>query len=102
MTGHVFHPGHEDLHGVTVVVEGASGRTWVGRYHERTPRGVQLLDAASHESVPADPELSAWIARQLKFGVRAEHKVVVVPLAEVARITRLMEWESGPPRAAGR
>jgi hypothetical protein len=102
MPGHVFHPGHEELHGVTVVVEGASGRTWVGRYHEQTPQGVLLHDAASHDAAPAEPDRAAWIARQLKFGIRAEHKVVVVPLPEVTRITRLVEWESGPPTATDR
>jgi hypothetical protein len=99
MSGLVFHPGHEELHGVTVVVEGTSGRTWVGRYHERTPAGVVLHDAASHgPAVPGDgADRDGWIARQLRFGVRAEQKLVVVPAAEVARITRLMAWEEGPP-----
>jgi hypothetical protein len=96
MPGHVFHPGHEELHGVTVVVEGASGRTWVGRYHERTPRGVVLHDAAHLDPGGAGAERDEWIARQLKFGIRAEHKVVVVPPDEVIRISRLPEWEGGP------
>ena len=102
MTGHVFHPGHEELHGVTVVVEGTSGRTWVGRYHERAPAGVVLHDAASLG--PAAPggtaDRDGWIARQLRFGIRAEQKLVVIPPAEVGRITRLMAWEEGPPAGA--
>ena len=102
MSGHVFHPGHEELHGVTVVVEAASGRTWVGRYHERTPAGVVLHDAASHDpAVPGgESDRDGWIARQLKFGIRAERKLVVIPPAEVGRITRLMAWEEGPPAGA--
>ena len=28
VSGHVFHPGHDELHGVTVVITGASGRTY--------------------------------------------------------------------------
>jgi hypothetical protein len=102
MSRHVFHPGHEELHGVTVVVEGASGRIWVGRYHERTPAGVVLHDAASHDPAApgGEPDRDGWIARQLKFGIRAEQKHVVLPPAEVGRITRLVEWEAGPPTGA--
>ena len=54
MSGMVFHPGHEELHGITVVVEEASGRVYVGRYHERTDRGVLLLDASLHDPSNGD------------------------------------------------
>jgi hypothetical protein len=102
MSGHVFHPGHEELHGVTVVVEGASDRTWVGRYHERTPAGVVLHDAASHDPTApgSEPDRDGWIARQLKFGIRAERRVLLLPAAEVGRITPLGAWEAGPPPGA--
>lgn len=90
--GHVFHPGHEALHGITVVVTGASGRLYVGRYHETTDRGVVLHDVATREpDDPVSPE--DWIGRQLKFGVRAAERVKVVPGAEAASIARLVEWE---------
>ena len=49
MTGHVFHPGHDELHGVTVVVSGASGRTYVGRWHEKGARGITMRDVAIHD-----------------------------------------------------
>ncbi len=90
MSGFVFHPGHEELHGVTVVVEGASGRTWVGRYHERTPAGVVLHDVAVHDPATAALSRSAWIERQMEFGVEADHRHLVVP--DASRITRLIEW----------
>jgi uncharacterized alpha-E superfamily protein len=95
MPGHVFHPGHEALHGVTVVVEGPSGRTWVGRYHERTERGVLLLDVATHDPVTATLPRAAWLERLLRFGVKAETKTVVVPTDEASRITRLADWDRG-------
>jgi hypothetical protein len=100
MSGHVFHPGHEELHGVTVVVEGASGRTWVGRYHERTARGVVLHDAAGLDAGAAGADRDGWIARQLKFGIKAEHKAVVIPPDEAIRISRLVEWEGRPSAGA--
>ena len=94
MSGHVFHPGHEDLHGVTVVVEAPSGRTWVGRYHERNERGVLLHDAAVHDPATAAISRPDWIARLMQFGVKAEHRQVVVPDSDAGRITRLIEWTS--------
>lgn len=93
MSGHVFHPGHEELHGVTVVVEGGAGRTWVGRYHERTERGVLMHDVAVHDAANAELPRSAWIERLRKFGIRVEQRAVTVPGDQAGRITRLGEWE---------
>jgi len=93
LSGHVFHPGHEELHGVTVVVESPNGVAWVGRYHERTDRGVLLHDVAIHDPTSADQTRDVWIQRLLKFGIRIDQKHVVVPDAEASRIVRLQEWK---------
>jgi hypothetical protein len=93
VTGHVFHPGHEALHGVTVVVEGTSGRTYVGRFHETNEQGVVMHDVGVHDPADAEFRRDAWLARQLKFGVRADHPLLVVPSQEAHRISRLVEWE---------
>jgi len=93
MSGHVFHPGHEELHGVTVVVESGSGRTWVGRYHERNERGVMLRDAAIHDVSSAAQPRDAWIEQQIKFGIRAEARHLLVPGDQASRISRLMDWK---------
>jgi hypothetical protein len=90
MTGHVFHPGHEELHGITVLVDGKSGRAYVGRYHETGPRGVVLHDVAVREP-DAVLGRTEWIARQHKFGVQASHKHLIVPADEVAAIVRFVE-----------
>lgn len=87
MTGHVFHPGHEELHGVTVLVTGTTGRSYLGRYHEQAERGVVMHDVAVHDA-GSTIALDAWLARQHKFGVKVEHKQFVVPAAEVAEIRR--------------
>ena len=92
MSGHVFHPGHEELHGITVVVEGSSGRAWVGRYHETTPKGVVLHDVSLHDSGSAARARAEWIQQQRKFGVRVEARFVLVPAGEAVRITRLNDW----------
>jgi len=90
----VFHPGHEALHGVTVVVEGSSGRLWVGRYHETTERGVVLHDVAIHDSATVSESRERWIERLRKFGIKVEEPFVLLPAKEAGRITRLTEWRS--------
>ncbi len=90
-TGHVFHPGHEELHGVTVVVEGASGRTYVGRYHERVERGIAMRDVATHDPGTAGQDRDTWLARLRKFGVPPEQKFLVIPSGEAGPIRRLAE-----------
>lgn len=90
MSGHVFHPGHSELHGITVVVETQGSRTYVGRYDSEDPQGVHMLDVGVHD---ADSELTKeeYVKKSAKFGVRSQHKHVVVPADQVARITRLGE-----------
>ncbi|HVQ48064.1 MAG TPA: hypothetical protein VMS62_14645 [Gemmatimonadales bacterium] len=92
MSGHVFHPGHSALHGMTVVVETAGAATYVGRYDREDSAGVHLLDVGVHD-VDSAIAKEEYIKRSSKFGVRGEHRHVVVPAAKVARITQLGNWE---------
>jgi len=57
MTGHVFHPGHEPLHGVTVVVEGETGSL--------VPPGEVKALTEALATLMGDPDL------RKKMGVRA-------------------------------
>jgi hypothetical protein len=95
MSGHVFHPGHSDLHGVTVVLETTGDALYIGRYHEETPGGVLLHDVAEHRPVDGGPSREEFFRKTLKFGVRAQHRHLVVPGGEVQRITRLVDWPQG-------
>lgn len=90
MPGHVFHPGHADLHGITVVIETTGSRTYVGRYDSQDERGVSMLDVGVYDE-KANNTLSKeeYVRKSAQFGVRSEHKHLVVPSDEVARITRL-------------
>jgi hypothetical protein len=97
MSGHVFHPGHEPLHGVTVVVEGASGRTWVGRYHETNDQGVVLRDVAIHDPATATLPRGAWVERLRTFGVQVDEPRVILPVNEASAITPLPEWNDSAP-----
>lgn len=89
MSGHVFHPGHSELHGITVVLETTGDAVYVGRYHEETPKGILLHDVAEHRDQSTRGE---FLQRTMKFGVRADHRHLVVPVNEVARMIRLVEW----------
>jgi hypothetical protein len=89
-SGHIFHPGHAELHGITVVVETHDARTYVGRYDREDERGVHMLDVGVHEA-SADLPKEEYLRKSAKFGVRSEHKHVIVPSQQVARITRLGE-----------
>jgi hypothetical protein len=90
MSGHVFHPGHAELHGITVVVETRGSRTYVGRYDSEDEQGVHLLDVGVHDEGP-ERSKEEYIRKSATFGVRSDHKHLVVPSGEVARITRLGE-----------
>lgn len=91
MSGHVFHPGHEELHGITVLVDGKSGRAYLGRYHEQAERGVVMHDVGVHDPATESLDRQAWLARQLRFGVKVDHKQLVVPPNEVGSIRRLAD-----------
>ena len=91
MTGFVFHPGHQELHGVTVVLDATDGRTYVGRFDREDERGVLLRDVAVWDAATAHQSVDDFLARTLKFGVRAEVRQLVLPSAEVRGVRRLAE-----------
>jgi hypothetical protein len=92
LSGHVFHPGHHELHGITVVLETDGSLTYVGRFDSEDAAGVHLLDVGVHDGAGGGSR-DDYVRRSARFGIRVERKHVVVPKAEVARITRLAELE---------
>jgi hypothetical protein len=93
MTGHIFHPGHEALHGITVVLESTGGATYIGRYDREDESGVHLLNVSLHTAGVDDPSPEAFVRRSARFGVRADQKHLVIPTAEVLRMRRLADFE---------
>lgn len=91
MTGHVFHPGHHELHGVTVVLETHGSRTYVGRFDSQDERGVHLHDVGVYDASAAAGSKEEFLRRCDKFGIRSEHRELVVPGVEVAGIQRLID-----------
>jgi hypothetical protein len=90
MPGHIFHPGHAELHGVTVVVETRGSRTYVGRFDSEDEHGVHMLDVGIHDEQTGGPK-EEYLRRSAKFGIRTEQRHVIVPSDQVVRITRLGE-----------
>jgi hypothetical protein len=91
MSGHVFHPGHSELHGITVVVETTGSCTYVGRYDTEDELGVHVLDVGVHDKARDTTSVEEYIRKSHQFGIKRERKHLVVPTAEVARIRRLSE-----------
>lgn len=91
MSGHVFHPGHHELHGITVVLQTTGTRTYVGRFDSEDPRGVLMHDVAVHDAAAGGPSWEEFLRRSAKFGIRADQKDVLVPGDQVVRITRFAE-----------
>jgi hypothetical protein len=91
MTGFVFHPGHHELHGVTVVLETTRGITYVARFDNQDEHGVHLLDAAVHDPGVAPQPVKEFLERIRKYGVKPGRKHLVVPAFEIARILRLSD-----------
>jgi hypothetical protein len=89
MSGHVFHPGHEELHGVTVVLDTTDGRVIVGRYHDTEAGRLRLHDVAVHDPRATGVSKEDYLRKTIKFGLRTEQKFLAVPAAEVTALTPL-------------
>jgi hypothetical protein len=50
-----------------------------------------MLDVGVHDEGTAGLSREEYIKKSARFGIRSEHKHLVVPSAEVARVTRLGE-----------
>jgi len=87
-SGFVFHPGHDEWHGQTVVVYTRGPRVVAGRWD--AVQGGQLLmrDAAVNDE-PATRD--AWVAELRKFGIPVQHSTFVLPHADVERVVRLRD-----------
>ena len=89
MSGHVFHPGHHALHGITVVLDTTGPVTYVGRFDTQDESGVHLLDVAVHDRSDPAASREEFLRRTLKFGIPVTRKHVVVSSADVATLVPL-------------
>lgn len=84
-----FHHGKGDLHGITVVVHGRDGRTWVGRCDTIDAAGVHLHDADLHEPATAAQPREQWLSNAVAWGIWPRLPHVLVAAHDVVRVERL-------------
>jgi hypothetical protein len=89
VTGHVFHPGHHELHGITVVVETSGPATYVGRFDSVEAQEILLKDVGVHRSDVAGMSKQEYLERSARFGIRVEHRQLRLASEQVSRITPL-------------
>jgi len=89
--GHVFHPGHDEWHGQTVVVYTSGPRTVVGRWDSIVGDEVRMMDVAVHEDAASDETRDAWVARLKTYGIPAEHPSFTLPHCSVTEVKRLRD-----------
>jgi len=94
MSGHVFHHGHDELHGITVVARHVDGTVFVGRFDQEDQGKILLLDVSTQPAAP-EGEIATFLARTMKFGVRVDRKHLAIPTTELTSVTPLQEAVAG-------
>jgi hypothetical protein len=89
MSGHVFHPGHHELHGITVVLETSGSHVYVGRFDKQDSQGVHLIGVSVFDPATATQSRDEFLVRTTRFGVRQDRPHMLIPNEEVVRITSL-------------
>ena len=87
-SGFVFHPGHDEWHGQTVVVYTRGARVVAGRW-DAVQGGELLMRVAAVHDDPASRE--AWVRELRQFGIPVQHRTFTLPHAEVERVVRLRD-----------
>jgi len=88
MTGFVFHPGHDEWHGQTVIVYTKGARVVAGRWDAVQGGELLMRDAAVHED-PVTRE--RWVADAKKYGIAVQHRTFTLPHTDVERVVRLRD-----------
>jgi hypothetical protein len=84
-----FHDDKGELHGITVAVNMADDRVFVGRCHEADERKVILLDVAEHREGQDGLSNADYLKRAAKWGVFKQHDHLVLDQTQVAGIQPL-------------
>jgi hypothetical protein len=86
-----FHPGHDALHGFTVVIFSNGPSTWVGRWQEEQGGVIQLVDACEHKDGDRGLSKQDFLLELARSGPRPTHRVLGVPRSEVSGVRQLGE-----------
>lgn len=88
MSGHVFHPGHHDLHGITVVLRTTDQQLLVGRFDTQDEHGVRMIGVSAFDQ-GRDGSPTEFLDRTNKFGLRVDQPRATIRNEIVASITPL-------------
>ena len=94
MSGHVFHPGHQELHGITVVVETPQAQLFVGRFDRQDESGVHMIGVSVFEPASGGQTKAEFLARTTKFGVKVDRPHLTLSADQVRKITPLSSFSS--------
>lgn len=86
-----FHDDRGDLHGITIVIDTAGSKIYIGRCHEERDADILLLDVGEHDDGANGQSKADYVAKAAKFGHWPVHKKLVVPRSDIVSITRLGE-----------
>jgi hypothetical protein len=84
-----FHPGHDALHGFTVVLFSKGPSTWVGRWQEQQDGVIHLADASEHKDGDRGLSKQDFLAELARTGPRVTHRALAVPASEVSAVRQL-------------
>jgi hypothetical protein len=84
-----FHQHKGELHGITVVIDTAGDKIFVGRCDEMDEDRVILLDVDEHRDGDDGRSKDEYVARAAKFGIWKKFDRLVVPRREVTSVRRL-------------
>lgn len=87
----VFHPGHDEWHGQTVVVHTSVARTFIGRWDADMGDAIRMFDVAVHDETGNEESCEDWVARIKKFGIPVDQPTSMVPKGEVTTVIRLRD-----------
>jgi hypothetical protein len=91
--GAVFHPGHDNLHGITVVLYTDGPRTYVGRWDQEEGGFIAINSASMHDTARDAKPRDQWLADTKTYGVAVQFPRLTVPRKEVTRVVKLGDLE---------
>lgn len=91
MSGAVFHPGHDEYHGITVVLYTSGPRTFIGRWDQVQDGMIRIVGATMHEQGSGGAGLDDWVRQVKQYGVPQDYPQIMVPRSEVVRVVPLRE-----------
>ena len=83
------HPGHDALHGFTVVLFSAGPSTWIGRWQEEQAGMIRLADACEHRDGEGGLSKDAFLREIARTGPRPAQPLLEVPRRLVTAVKTL-------------